>query len=91
MAMLEALANGTHGCNHRHLTNGSCHWCAGHTGTTVYVATPLYGIPSNRCYSAADAFDDADARSFLNSVHVDKESEQCVPTSFIRTDAHALV
>lgn len=64
---------------------------AGHTGTTVYVATPLYGIPSNRCYSAADAFDDAAARSFLNSVHVDKESEQCVPTSFIRTDAHALV
>ncbi|KAL1724644.1 hypothetical protein EV714DRAFT_240560, partial [Schizophyllum commune] len=33
---------------------------AGHTGTTV----------------AADAFDDAAARSFLNSVHVDKESEQ---------------
>ncbi|KAL1657406.1 hypothetical protein GGF50DRAFT_93314, partial [Schizophyllum commune] len=35
----------------------------GHTGNTV-------------CYSAADAFDDAAARSFLNSVNVDKESEQ---------------
>ena len=63
----------------------------GHTGNTVYVFTPLYAIPSNRCYSAADAFDDAAARSFLNSVNVDKESEQCVSTSYIRADAHALV